>query len=70
MAKSDGSNGSKFPLHLNRNHLPEPEWKFPHAKIEMFATESQPDFPPVKSARKNAPNILLVLLDDVGFGWG
>lgn len=69
MPRSNGPNGSEFPVHVNRNHLPEPEWKFPHAKIGMYATESQPDFPPVKAARKDAPNILLVLLDDVGFGW-
>lgn len=58
-----------FPIHIDRNHLPEPEWEFPNAKIGVFATESQPDFPPVKQAPEGAPNILLVLLDDVGFGW-
>jgi hypothetical protein len=58
-----------YPVHLDRNHLPEPEWKFPNAKIEMYATESTPDFPPNKQAPKGSPNILLVLLDDVGFGW-
>jgi arylsulfatase len=58
-----------FPLHVDRNHLPEPEWNFPNAKIGMHATESKPDFPPVKEAPKGSPNILLVLLDDVGFGW-
>jgi arylsulfatase A-like enzyme len=60
---------TSFPLHLDRNHLPEPEWGFPDAKIGMYATESKPDFPPVKQAPKGSPNILLVLLDDVGFGW-
>ena len=60
---------SAYPLHLDRNHLPEPEWEFPNAKIEMYATESTPDFPPTKQAPKGSPNILLVLLDDVGFGW-
>jgi len=59
----------QFPLHLDRNHLPEPEWKFPNVKIGMYATESKPDFPPPKTAPKGSPNILLVLLDDVGFGW-
>jgi len=59
----------RFPLHFDRNHLPEPEWRFPNAEIGMFATDSKPDFPPVKVAPKDAPNILLVLLDDVGFGW-
>ncbi len=58
-----------YPVHLDRNHLPEPEWKFSNAKIEMYATASTPDFPPTKQAPKGSPNILLVLLDDVGFGW-
>jgi arylsulfatase A-like enzyme len=61
--------GAKFPTHIDRNHLPEPEWGFPNAKIGMYATESEPDFPPVQQAPKGSPNILLVLLDDVGFGW-
>ena len=59
----------RFPLHIDRNHLPEPEWEFPNAKIETYAVDSTPDFPPMKKAPKGAPNILLVLLDDVGFGW-
>jgi arylsulfatase len=58
-----------YPVHFDRNHLPEPEWKFPNAKIETYATDSKPDFPPNKNAPKGSPNILLVLLDDVGFGW-
>ena len=60
---------SRFPLRLNRTHLPEPEWKFPNARVGMYAPESTPDFPPPKTAPKGSPNILLVLLDDVGFGW-
>lgn len=59
----------EFPLHVDRTHLPEPEWGFKDAKIGMLATESTPDFPQTKQAREGAPNILLVLLDDVGFGW-
>jgi arylsulfatase len=59
----------KFPVHLDRNHLPEPEWRFPNVKIGMYAKDSTPDFPPVREAPKGAPNVLLVLLDDVGFGW-
>ena len=59
----------RFPRHLDRNHLPEPAWEFPNAKIEPYAVDSKPDFPPMKEAPKGAPNILLVLLDDVGFGW-
>src|SRR5262245_19610058 len=60
---------SPFRLHLDHNHLPEPEWKFPNAKIETYAVDSTPDFPPVREAPKGSPNVLLVLLDDVGFGW-
>ena len=58
-----------FPLKIDRNHLPEPEWGFPNVKIENYAVDSTPDFPPMKEAPPGAPNILLVLLDDVGFGW-
>jgi arylsulfatase len=58
-----------FPLHIDRTHLPEPVWEFPNAHIEMYATESTPDFPPMRQAPEGSPNILLVLLDDVGFGW-
>lgn len=54
---------------MDRYHLPEPEWTFPNAKINLYAQDSEPDFPPVKAPPESSPNILLVLLDDVGFGW-
>ncbi|HDS0923441.1 TPA: arylsulfatase [Stenotrophomonas maltophilia] len=66
---SSKKSDAKFPLHLDHTHLPEPEWGFKNAKIGMYATESTPDFPQARQAPKQAPNILLVLLDDVGFGW-
>ncbi len=37
-------------------------------KIGVTYQESKPDFPAPITAPKNAPNVLLVLLDDVGFG--
>mgnify|MGYP003707438849 CR=1 FL=1 len=41
---------STFPLHLDRYHLPQPEWTFPNAKINLYAQDSEPDFPPVRQA--------------------
>jgi len=35
----------------------------------MTHHESKPDFPTPESAPSHAPNIVLVLLDDVGYGW-
>src|SRR5262245_33488882 len=49
---------TQFPVHLDSNHWPEPEWKFPNAKIGMYAKDSTPDFPPVKEAPEGTPNVL------------
>lgn len=38
------------------------------SKIERTAKESTPSFPPMLVAPEGAPNVVLVLLDDVGFG--
>jgi arylsulfatase len=47
--------------------LPRPEPSFA-GKIARTAKESTPDFPKGIEAPKGAPNILLILTDDVGFG--
>jgi arylsulfatase len=47
--------------------LPQPEPPF-HGKIGRTIKESTPDFPQEVEAPKGAPNVLLVLTDDVGFG--
>jgi Sulfatase/short chain dehydrogenase len=47
--------------------LPRPLPEF-NGKIEPRASDSKPDFPKPLAAPKGAPNILIVLLDDVGFG--
>jgi arylsulfatase A-like enzyme len=47
--------------------LPKPEPPF-KGKIARTAKESTPDFPKGVEAPKGAPNILLILTDDVGFG--
>jgi hypothetical protein len=52
-----------------RNILPIPERK--HIGLTTYdAKDPETDFPPIKPLRpsKGAPNVLVVLLDDVGFG--
>src|SRR5262249_50401322 len=47
--------------------LPTPAAPF-KGQIGLRPSDSKPDFPQPVQAPKGAPNILLVLLDDVGFG--
>ena len=47
--------------------LPRPEPAF-KGKIERTVKGSVPDFPKAVEAPKSAPNVLLILTDDVGFG--
>ena len=49
------------------NVLPIPQPSF-RGKIGITYQESTPDFPAPITAPEKAPNVLLVLLDDVGFG--
>jgi arylsulfatase len=50
-----------------RNVLPIPEQPF-KGKIGRTARDSTPDFPKAIEAPKGAPNVLLIMTDDVGFG--
>ncbi|MBD2680988.1 MULTISPECIES: arylsulfatase [Nostoc] len=45
--------------------IPQPEFK---GKIGITYKDSKPDFPQPITAPAKAPNVLLVILDDVGFG--
>jgi len=47
--------------------LPKPEQPF-KGKIGRTAKDSTPDFPKPITAPKGAPNVLLIMTDDVGFG--
>ena len=47
--------------------LPRPAPKF-EGSIGRTTKDSKPDFPKEVSAPKGAPNILLIMTDDVGFG--
>ncbi|OYW24138.1 MAG: arylsulfatase [Planctomycetales bacterium 12-60-4] len=52
---------------LQRNVLPIPEPQF-KGKIGRTVKASESDFPKSVEAPKGAPNVLLILTDDVGFG--
>src|SRR5262245_27494743 len=47
--------------------LPKPEAPF-NGEIDRNAITSKPDFPREVKAPKGAPNVLLIMADDVGFG--
>lgn len=47
--------------------LPQPQSPF-KGKVNRLAKESTPDFPTEVQAPMGAPNVLLILTDDVGFG--
>ena len=47
--------------------LPHPDQPF-QGKIGRTAKESTPDFPKAVEAPKGAPNVLLIMTDDVGWG--
>ena len=55
------------PSIMSQEVLPKPEPPF-RGKIGRTVKESTPDFPKGVEAPKGAPNILLILTDDVGFG--
>ena len=50
-----------------RGQLPIPERKF-EGKIGRTTEESKPDKPVIVTPPEGAPNVVVVLLDDVGFG--
>ena len=52
---------------IGRNELPVPPGKFT-GHIGTTYTDSQPDIPRMFAAPDGAPNVLIILLDDTGFG--
>lgn len=59
----------KFPEKVGNNVYPRPVYRHANAKIGLTYKDSVADFPKPMQAPDGAPNVLLVLLDDVGFGW-
>lgn len=60
---------SEFPVKVSRDAYPRSDYRFPNAEIGYSYKTSKADFPRPTNAPDGAPNILLVLLDDVGYGW-
>jgi arylsulfatase len=52
---------------IDGKQLPPPPAKF-GGKIERVAANSQPYWPPKVTPKKGAPNVLLIMTDDSGFG--
>jgi arylsulfatase A-like enzyme len=47
---------------------PRPEHRFSRARLGMTYKDSRPDYPPIATAPPGAPNVVVVLLDDAGYG--
>jgi arylsulfatase A-like enzyme len=52
---------------MAQDMLPQPEPKF-QGKIGLTYKDSLPDFPKMVEAPKGAPNVLMIVIDDVGYG--
>jgi len=66
-AFSLGLNALMAPIAFAENVLPQPPPVF-KGKIELRAKDSTPDFPKPLTAKPGSPNVLLILIDDEGFG--
>src|SRR5262245_60231134 len=64
---AQASDGERQQPTLLSDNLPLPEPKF-RGRIGSSYTDSKPDIISLPTAPTGAPNVLLVLLDDVGFG--
>lgn len=54
---------------IERDTYPRPEHRYVKATIGTTWRNSRPDFPIGPKAYPGAPNVVVVLLDDVGYGW-
>jgi len=67
LAESFGQHTNTKSALVDGAQLPKPDPAF-KGKIAETSKDSKPDYPQPIMARKGAPNVLLILLDDVGFG--
>jgi arylsulfatase len=66
MAKKNEQSG--FPTVVDESTYPKPPHRFEQARIGMTWESSRPDYPPMPRAPGHAPNVVIVLLDDAGYG--
>jgi arylsulfatase len=66
LVQADDKKGADTPA-PTETVLPRPAQPF-KGKIARTAKDSTPDFPKGIEAPKGAPNVLLIMTDDVGFG--
>src|SRR6478672_5102414 len=59
---------SKFSMPATPSILPRPDFHFPGNVGRTYLDSDPAQFPQPVRAPKGAPNVLLILLDDVGFG--
>src|SRR5262244_890688 len=59
---------STFPPAATPSVLPRPDFHFPGTVGRTYLDSDPPQFPQPVQAPKNAPNVVLILIDDAGFG--
>jgi arylsulfatase A-like enzyme len=68
IATSAQSQSSTFPPANTPSVLPRPDFHFPGNVGRTFLDSDPPQFPQPIQAPKGAPNVVLILIDDAGFG--
>src|SRR5262245_61522386 len=60
--------GKTWPAAATPTVLPRPDFRFPGNVGRTILDSDKPQFPQPVQAPKGAPNVVLILLDDTGFG--
>jgi arylsulfatase len=68
LAQDKKSDGSSAPANGTPTILPRPDFHFPGSVGRTYLDSDKAQFPQPVQAPKGAPNIVLILLDDCGFG--
>ncbi|MGH9885328.1 MAG: arylsulfatase, partial [bacterium] len=68
LRQNDAVPQPEFPVRVDRDTYPAPEYEFPHADVGATYASSAPDAARPSMAPDGSPNVLIVLLDDIGYG--